>query len=238
MEEKKVKLSTLFLILALIIIIVMGVFIFMLYKDKEAEVKKSSELQTQVNSLNGTVSQLQEKIKTISETVNTSAENKPEETNTTTENQSKTSSEQKTYNYTDLEEFWTNFRSAVLSYDFNEMKKYVKFPLKETKGDYSTIQTVDVNEEEFEESFKEFLNKYDGKALVYKAESTVFNWIRGAHSPILLSGLASEKSVEFGEGYNYFAVHITEDGNSANFDGMTIEKDNDGYWRLTNIDNR
>lgn len=64
MEEKKViklSLSTVFLILAIIVIIVMGIFIYKLNNDKNLEIQKSTELQTQVNNLNGTVNELQEK---------------------------------------------------------------------------------------------------------------------------------------------------------------------------------
>ena len=56
MKEKnftKISLSTFFLILAIIAIIVMGIFIYKLNNDKTAEIQKSTELQTQVNSLNG-----------------------------------------------------------------------------------------------------------------------------------------------------------------------------------------
>ena len=228
MEEKKVKLSTLFLILALIIIIVMGVFIFMLYKDKEAEVKKSSELQTQVNSLNGTVSQLQEKIKTISETVNTSTENKPEETNTTTENQSKTSSEQKTYNYTDLKEFWTNFRNAVLSNNYNDIKQYVKFPL-QSKGPSDSSPIVNINEDDFEKTFKSFLQEYDGVGITNKAESTVYNWIKNHEMPKMLSGS------DYDNASSYVDVVRVENDKWASFNMMDMEKDSNGYWKLTLI---
>ena len=74
MEEKKtttISLSTFFLVLAIIAIVVMGVFIYKLYNDKAMEVQKSTELQAQVNSLNGTVSDLQGKINAISNTINT-----------------------------------------------------------------------------------------------------------------------------------------------------------------------
>ena len=72
MEEKNVKkisLSTFFLILAIIVIIVMGIFIYKLNNDKIVEIQKSTELQSQVNSLNATVSDLQEKIDKVSETI-------------------------------------------------------------------------------------------------------------------------------------------------------------------------
>lgn len=88
MEEKnvtKISLSTFFLILAIIAIIVMGVFIYKLNNDKTAEVQKSTELQAQVNSLNGTVSDLQGKINNISETINSnnSTENTTKSENST-----------------------------------------------------------------------------------------------------------------------------------------------------------
>ena len=87
MEEKKVikiSLSTFFLILAIIVILVMGIFLFKLYNEKTEEIKKSSELQTQVNSLNGTVSNLQGKINTISETVNSNPITENNSSTTTT----------------------------------------------------------------------------------------------------------------------------------------------------------
>ena len=74
MEEKnvtKISLSTFLLIIAIIAIIVMGVFIYKLNNDKTAEIQKSTELQSQLNNLNGTVSDLQRKINNISETINT-----------------------------------------------------------------------------------------------------------------------------------------------------------------------
>ena len=75
MEEKqatKISLSTFLLIIAIIAIIVMGVFIYKLNNEKTIETQKSAKLQSQVNSLNGIVSDLQGKIGTISETINSS----------------------------------------------------------------------------------------------------------------------------------------------------------------------
>lgn len=83
MEEKKItkiSLSTFFLILAIIVIVVMGIVIYKLNNDKTTEIKKATELQTQVNNLNGTVSELQERVNKVSETIN-----KETVTNTTTE---------------------------------------------------------------------------------------------------------------------------------------------------------
>ena len=89
MEEKKVtkiSLSTFFLILAIIAIIVMGIFIYKLNNDKSTEIQKSTELQAQVNSLNGTVSDLQEKINKVSETVNSNSSVPNTNTNNTSNN--------------------------------------------------------------------------------------------------------------------------------------------------------
>ncbi len=72
MEDKKttkISLSTFFLILAIIAIILMGVYIYKLNNDKTAEIQKSTELKAQVNNLNGTVSQLQGKLDSISNTL-------------------------------------------------------------------------------------------------------------------------------------------------------------------------
>ena len=87
MEEKnatKISLSTFFLILAIIAMIVMGIFIYKLNNDKTTEIQKSTELQAQVNSLNGTVSDLQGKIDNISKTINSN-------NSTNTENKTNTS---------------------------------------------------------------------------------------------------------------------------------------------------
>lgn len=69
MEEKKsikISLSTFFLILAIIAIIVMGIFIYILDKDKKAEIQKSADLQSQINSLKVTINDLQTKTTIIS----------------------------------------------------------------------------------------------------------------------------------------------------------------------------
>lgn len=95
MEEKnvtKISLSTFFLIFSILVIIVMGIFMFKFYNEKNEEVKKSAELQTQVNSLNGTVTNLQEKINSISETINSTEKqtNEPSKTEISTSEQNKT----------------------------------------------------------------------------------------------------------------------------------------------------
>ena len=87
MEEKnvtKISLSMFFLILAIIAIIVMGIFIYKLNNDKTAEIQKSTELQAQVNNLNGNVKDLQSKIDSINNTINSN-------TSSSTPNQKETS---------------------------------------------------------------------------------------------------------------------------------------------------
>ena len=54
------------LIIAIIAIIVMGIFIYKLNNERTMEIQKSTELQSQINSLNGTINDLQGKITTIS----------------------------------------------------------------------------------------------------------------------------------------------------------------------------
>ena len=74
MEEKKltkITLSTFLLIIAIIIIAAMGFFIYKFNSEKNIEIKKSADLQAQVNDLNSKVNSLQSKMNTISETVNT-----------------------------------------------------------------------------------------------------------------------------------------------------------------------
>ena len=92
MEEKnltKISLSTFLLIIAIIAIIVMGIFIYKLNNDKTTEIQKSTQLQSQVNSLNGTVSDLQGKINSISNTINN---NSATNTNANSNSNSNTSS--------------------------------------------------------------------------------------------------------------------------------------------------
>ena len=112
MNEKnitKINLSTIFLIFAIIAIIVMGIFIYKLNNDKTAEIKKSTELQAQVDNLSETVNDLQEKTNSISENKNsnTSKDNTTLSNETTNTNNSSLTNEvsnSKTSdsNYTDI----------------------------------------------------------------------------------------------------------------------------------------
>lgn len=69
-EVAKIKLSTCFLIFSVLVILLMGIFMYKLYNEKEEETKKASELQTQVDNLNSTITELQGKINNMLETAN------------------------------------------------------------------------------------------------------------------------------------------------------------------------
>ena len=89
MEEKnkKISISTILLIIAIIAMIVMGVLIYKINNDKKAEVQKSTELQGQVADLNNTLSELQGKINTISETINNNTSNEIQNNSNTSSNE-------------------------------------------------------------------------------------------------------------------------------------------------------
>ncbi len=77
-EEKKSKenkgcgtnITTILLVLALIVIVAMGVFIVKLNKDKSEAIKKVESVEKKNSDLNQIVSELQRKIDSISETIN------------------------------------------------------------------------------------------------------------------------------------------------------------------------
>ncbi len=125
MEEKestKVSLSTFLLVLAVLAIIMMGLFIYKLNVEKTAEIKKSTELQTQVNNLNttintlnGTINDLQGKINSISNTINSpnSATSSPKTTIDTT----KTYNIVGTYSLDDVNHEFTHGIDYIFSKD-------------------------------------------------------------------------------------------------------------------------
>ncbi len=225
MEEKKVSkisLSTVFLLLAVIVIAVMGVLIFKLNSDKNAESQKAAALQSQLDGLNGTVSSLQARIDKIPETT-TSSTTTQDQTKATSESTSQTSAAQISYNYSDLKEFWTNFRAAVLSGDYNEIKQFVKFPLQEP-GCYDSDPVKKIQEEDFEEVFKDFLKQYDN------GEITIFDWIKDHEMPEMLGGDDYDNN-----GSGRYTDIARVEGDWARFSDMEMEKDESGYWKLTTI---
>lgn len=148
MEEKKVtkiSLSTFFLILALIVIVVMAIFIYKFYNEKTEANEKSAELQTQVTSLNGTVSDLQRKIDNISETINS---------NTTKENTTPTNES-------------TQNTIVNSSNNNSEIKYDVEITVSEVANVYKEWQDKGNDMSVFEK----FNNKYIGK--IIKVTGTV-----------------------------------------------------------------
>ena len=69
-EEGKVSILAILLVIALIAIAVMGVFIYKLYNDKTAQIQKAEELQAKMNDLDRTVSELQGKLDSVSDIIN------------------------------------------------------------------------------------------------------------------------------------------------------------------------
>ena len=72
-NEGKINILVLLVFVLLVIIIVMGAFIYKLSIEKKDESGKVSELKSEVETLNNTISGLQGKIDTISETINSKA---------------------------------------------------------------------------------------------------------------------------------------------------------------------
>ena len=128
------------------------------------------------------------------------------------------------YNCTDIKVFWTNFRNAVLSANYNEIKQFVKFPLK-TRGPMDSDPIIEVNEENFEKTFKSFLQQYDGM----RENETEYDWIKNHEMPKMLGGS------DYDNAGNYIDLVYLENDNMARFADMIIEKDSDGYWHLTLI---
>ena len=117
----------------------------------------------------------------------------------------------KSYNYTDLEEFWKGFRKAILSNNYEEITNYVNFPL-QTRGPYDSDQIININKEQFETTFNKYLNEEDGLGETNKI------WIEKNEMPEEINN---------------------ENDNTVRLGNMIIKKDNN-YWKLsfiyTNID--
>lgn len=105
MEEKKsvkVSLSTVFLILAIIVIIIMGYFIYNLSTKNKTSEEEVNALNSKVSNLENSIRNYQEKIDSISNTLNsnTTATNNTSNnsnTNTSTNNSSTTNSSNSKY---------------------------------------------------------------------------------------------------------------------------------------------
>lgn len=134
MEEKrvtKISLSTFLLILAIIIIAIMWVFIFKLNNEKNIETQKATELQAQVNKLNGTVSNLQEKIYTISETINTEIPDPTTTSNYSTQKEESTNT-------------GTNTKSDDTKYEIS-IRDEIYATIKATKGGKTITKEIEMD---------------------------------------------------------------------------------------------
>lgn len=87
----------------------MGIFMYKFYNEKTEATKKSADLQTQVNSLNGTVSNLQGKINSISDTINSDKLDKDATTNDSTQN---TNSDDITYTISTRDEIYATIKAT------------------------------------------------------------------------------------------------------------------------------
>lgn len=163
MKEKKslnISLSTFLLIIAIIVIIIMGILMCKFYNDKTKEIKKNANLQNDINRLNGTVSELQGKINSVSEIL-TNEDNKDTQSNNETfsdeqvkETLSKYLELESSANCDSVLEYLTN--NDKLNYDSSKNKMTnengpfitnVKFE------DYKTAMLNYVTENEFEKNW-------------------------------------------------------------------------------------
>lgn len=126
------------------------------------------------------------------------------------------------YNCTDIKTFWANFRGAIISKDYNEIKKYVKFSL-QTRGPLDHDPIIEVSEGYFEKVFTEFL-----KQPTASSKETIFDWIKRNEMPEM------KNEVDYDNASSYIDLVFLKD-NWARFSDMIIEKDDDGYWKLSFI---
>ena len=111
--------------MAIVAIIAMGIIIYNLYNDKTDEIKKSNELQAQVNSLNETINNLQGKLDIISETLNkNSSEEKTISKDTiTTSSTSKNENKQEEKTTTQNTNSTKKWDGDITTIDMSKLKK-------------------------------------------------------------------------------------------------------------------
>ena len=131
---------------------------------------------------------------------------------------------EKVYNYTELKDFWQNFRNDILTSNYEEIEKYVKFPLQK-KAEHDSDSIVNVSQTEFEKLFKSYLKQDTGLG----NNTTEFDWIKNNEMPTMLSGKEYESVTD------YTNVVRVENNNWARFNNMVVEKDTNGYWKLSLI---
>lgn len=96
----KISLSTFFLILAIVVIIVMGFFMYKLYNEKSIATQKIDNLNKEINTLEKTVNDFQQKMDSISNTINSSEVSTNNNISNNFENNSNSTISLKKGNYT------------------------------------------------------------------------------------------------------------------------------------------
>ena len=221
MEEKKVtkiSLSTFFLILAVIVIFIMGYFVYKFYNQKETESKKSIQLQAQVNSLNGTVGELQGKIDNISSTINSNSKIENTTSNDHTISKGATNNETKTYLYSsikgsykgsakDSDETNVNRNYELYLYE-NGTFKYENYTEVETGkiGNYTIVDDTIVLNYLFNTGSDAGLTATEGKkTLKINADNSIAdsNPDHSNSSSLILKKVSSSEDVENANNVNY-----------------------------------
>lgn len=211
MEEKqgiKISLSTFFLILSIIAIIIMGIFIYKLNKDKSTEIQKSIKFQSQVNTLNGTISELQGKINTISGESSSNINTKTEE-NKDAESELKTNSDELyiiseiEINSRDYEEHQAKNDNNVL-YNF-KTKKWVN-QINGAEGMYFIAIDNDKNLY-IVDRFENILKKLDAKLSKLRIDDTnIDNYITYAR----VSKLQNILEIQTGDDFITYIVNLAD----------------------------
>lgn len=191
------------------------------------QLKANQNVTTNINSIenktNANITTIITNTANTANTNNTSINaNVDEKSNTNVNvNEETNKANNSSYNYNDIKEFWTNFRKAVLLNNYEEIERFVNFPLK-TRGPYDTDPVIEVKQEEFKSVFTKFLQQKDGEDVME------YDWIKENEMPRMLGG----------EDYDNASNHINLvrlEENVADFKYMQMAKDSNGYWRLSMI---
>ena len=159
----------------------------------------------------------------VYDNVKTNTSNSTTVTESSEVNNQDNQTQQDTYNTTDIKVFWTNFRSAVISGNYDEIKKYVNFPLLR-RGELDTDQTYEVGELDFQDTFEKYLHEDNGLG----ENKNNLDWIIRNEMPEMKSG------AEYDNANDYKNIVRLSEG-EADFSNMVIKTDSNGNWKLTLI---
>ena len=154
MDEKKSKgisVSGFFLIIAIIVIIAMGYFIYKFYNDKTTEIQRADDLQAEVDRLNGTLNELQEKVANISETINTFNESNgivKDVSNNSNSNESELSDE---FIKNEFETAWSIFKKSYDIFQYDAYNDSIDLPVEGQKYTWKYYKIT---------NFDDIINKY------------------------------------------------------------------------------